>query len=75
MHLVDGGFASEFRRSGLTVGDAALEFGCSERQVHRYLAGECPVPKLVAESRLRPKTRAASRRLFPSMNTKRRTAA
>lgn len=49
MHLVDSEFAAAFRQAGLSPAEAAIEFGCSERQVQRYLSGESPVPKLVAE--------------------------
>jgi len=48
MHGTDGDFATDFRRAGLTTAEAAAEFGVSERQVLRYLAGECPVPRLTA---------------------------
>lgn len=34
-------------RSGRTVRGAAKEMGIHERTLHRYLAGEAPVPKLV----------------------------
>ena len=42
-------FADDFARAGLTVERVAGEFGTSPRQVRRYLAGECDVPKLAAE--------------------------
>ena len=42
-------FSAEFTRSGLSLTEAAEELGVSERQIHRYLSGESPVPKLVHE--------------------------
>jgi DNA (cytosine-5)-methyltransferase 1 len=42
-------FAAEFLRSGLSLGEAEEALGVSERQIHRYLSGECPPPKLVDE--------------------------
>jgi len=47
MRLIDTGFATEFSRSGLTMEEAEQELGLSERQIHRYLNGQCHVPKLV----------------------------
>lgn len=49
MHVIEGGFGADFRRSGLTLAEAEQELGVSERQIHRYLVGESAVPKLVAE--------------------------
>lgn len=49
MKLVDRGFADEFRRSGLTVGEAAVELGLCVRQIQRYIGGESEVPKLVRD--------------------------
>ena len=49
MHAVAGEFGAEFHRSGLGMEDAAAELGITERQIRRYLAGECRVPKLVRE--------------------------
>lgn len=43
------GFAADFRKSGLSLEEAAEELGTSDRQVRRYIADESPVPKLVAE--------------------------
>src|SRR3546814_9607354 len=42
-------FGDQFRRSGLTISEAETELGLSERQIKRYLAGDCAVPKLVAD--------------------------
>jgi DNA (cytosine-5)-methyltransferase 1 len=42
-------FSAAFARSGLSIAEAEDRLGVSERQIHRYLAGECPVPKLVDE--------------------------
>ena len=42
-------FAAAFARTGLTLTEAEDRLGISERQIHRYLNGECPVPKLVDE--------------------------
>jgi DNA (cytosine-5)-methyltransferase 1 len=42
-------FSAAFARSGLTLAEAEDCLGVSERQIHRYIAGESPVPKLVDE--------------------------
>jgi DNA (cytosine-5)-methyltransferase 1 len=42
-------FTAEFARSGLTLGEAQEELGLSERQIQRYLSGDCAVPKLVQD--------------------------
>ena len=42
-------FSAVFARSGLSVPEAEERLGISERQIHRYLSSECPVPKLVDE--------------------------
>lgn len=47
-----GGFAADFSRSGLSMENAETELGLTERQIRRYLSGECKVPKLV-EDRVR----------------------
>jgi DNA (cytosine-5)-methyltransferase 1 len=57
MHEVTGEFAAEFHRSGLTIEEAEEELGVTERQIRRYLAGECRIPKLVQE-RVRELARA-----------------
>ena len=49
MHDLTSGFTAAFRRSGLSLEEAEVEFGVSARTVSRYLTGETPVPKLVAE--------------------------
>lgn len=49
MKLLDADFAADFRRSGLTLGEAEGELGLRERQIQRYIAGESEVPKLVRE--------------------------
>lgn len=49
MHHATGDFAAEFHRSGLGIEEAEDELGVTERQIRRYLAGECKVPKLVRE--------------------------
>jgi len=49
MHEVTGEFAAEFHRSGLSMAEAEEILGKDERQIRRYLAGECSVPKLVRE--------------------------
>lgn len=55
-------FSAVFARSGLSVAEAEDRLGISERQIHRYLAGECPVPKLVDEKvREIAKARSADR--------------
>lgn len=46
--LIDA-FTADFRRSGLTATEAAVELGLSERQIKRYLSGTCRVPKLVRD--------------------------
>ncbi len=60
--MYDGDFGSDIRRSGLTMAEAGQELGVSERQIQRYISGECAVPKLVGE-RVREvaASRAASR--------------
>ena len=42
-------FAIDFVKAGLEPDALAEEFGQSVRQIKRYIAGECAVPKLVAE--------------------------
>ena len=42
-------FATDLNKAGLDPDTAAQELGLSARQVKRYLAGECDVPKLVRE--------------------------
>ena len=49
MHAVAGDFAAQFHRSGLSIEEAERELGKTERQIRRYLAAECRVPKLVHE--------------------------
>jgi DNA (cytosine-5)-methyltransferase 1 len=49
MQAIDGDFAADFRRSGLSLKEAEEELGLSERHIQRYLTGECSVPKLVSE--------------------------
>jgi DNA (cytosine-5)-methyltransferase 1 len=46
---LDTAFAADFRRSGLTLPEAAAELGVRERQIQRYVVGECEVPKLVRD--------------------------
>lgn len=57
MKAVESGFGTAFMKSGLSLGEAKEELGLSERQISRYLSGECPVPKLV-EERVREIARA-----------------
>ncbi|MGN3973647.1 DNA (cytosine-5-)-methyltransferase [Tsuneonella sp. SYSU-LHT278] len=49
MHEVAGEFAAEFHRTGLSIEEAVGELGVTERQIRRYLAAECRIPKLVRE--------------------------
>lgn len=42
-------FAADLHKAGLDPDTAADELGLSPRQVKRYIAGECEVPKLVRE--------------------------
>lgn len=42
-------FAADLHKAGLDPYTAANELGLSQRQVKRYIAGECEVPKLVRE--------------------------
>lgn len=42
-------FSAAFARSGMSMTEAEQRLGVSERQIHRYLSGECPPPKLVDE--------------------------
>ncbi len=49
MQVVNVDFGEDFRRSGLTLAEAEAELGLSERQIKRYLAGDCAVPKLVQD--------------------------
>ena len=44
-----GSFSAFFRQAGLSLDDAHVLLGTSERQLRRYLAGEVPVPKLKLE--------------------------
>ncbi len=50
-------FFSNFAKAGFEPEELVEEFGQSARQIRRYLAGECKVPKLVAE-RMRELARA-----------------
>ena len=52
-------FATDLNKAGLDPDTAAQELGLSARQVKRYLAGDCDVPKLVRE---RIRDLAAARR-------------
>jgi DNA (cytosine-5)-methyltransferase 1 len=52
-------FATDFEKAGLDPDAASEELGLSSRQIKRYLAGDCDVPKLVRE---RVRELAASRR-------------
>ena len=49
MDLEKNSFARDFTMAGLDADELAGEFGQSVRQIKRYLAGECQVPKLVLE--------------------------
>ncbi|HEY0012118.1 MAG TPA: DNA (cytosine-5-)-methyltransferase [Allosphingosinicella sp.] len=49
MHQLIDAFTADFRRSGLTTAQAAIELGLSERQIKRYISGSSRVPKLVRE--------------------------
>lgn len=49
MRNVTGDFAVEFHRSGLSMEEARERLGVTERQIRRYLSGECRVPRLVRE--------------------------
>lgn len=42
-------FGHDLTRSGLSLAEAEQELGISERQIQRYITGECPVPKLIGE--------------------------
>ena len=42
-------FATDLDKAGLDPDTAAQELGLSARQVKRYVAGDCDVPKLVRE--------------------------
>ena len=45
----DSSFSAFFRQAGLSLDDAHVLLGTSERQLRRYLAGELAVPKLKLE--------------------------
>jgi DNA (cytosine-5)-methyltransferase 1 len=49
MWAIGGSFAEAFERSGLSMRQAVDELGVSERQIKRYIAGGCRIPKLVVE--------------------------
>jgi DNA (cytosine-5)-methyltransferase 1 len=49
MWAIGDSFAQDFERSRLSMQDAAGELGVSERQIKRYIAGGCRIPKLIAE--------------------------
>ena len=57
MDMHDNSFAQDFAKAGIKPEVLAEEFGQSVRQIKRYIAGECSVPKLAAE-RLRELARA-----------------
>ncbi len=57
------------------TGSSAPSLGFATGAVRVYPGGSENRHIFSTVSRLRPKTRAASRRLWPSTNTKRRTAA
>lgn len=42
-------FTAAFARCGMSIPEAEQRLGVSERQIHRYLSGECKPPKLVDE--------------------------
>jgi DNA (cytosine-5)-methyltransferase 1 len=42
-------FSAAFARSGMSMTEAEQRLGVSERQIHRYLSGEYPPPKLLDE--------------------------
>lgn len=42
-------FSAAFARSAMSVAEAEERLGVSERQIHRYISGECSPPKLVNE--------------------------
>jgi len=67
MGLQTNSFAQDFAKAGLNVDDLASEFGQSSRQIRRYIAGDCPVPKLVVE-RMRDlaRAKASAQELEPS---------
>jgi DNA (cytosine-5)-methyltransferase 1 len=49
MWSIGGSFEEEFARSGLSMEEAVREFGVSDRQIKRYIGGDCRIPKLVFE--------------------------
>jgi DNA (cytosine-5)-methyltransferase 1 len=49
MHDLTSGFGAEFRRSGLTIGEAEAELGLSQRHIKRYISGDTQAPKLVMD--------------------------
>lgn len=55
-------FVTDLHRAGLDPATAAEELGVSSRQVKRYIAGDCDIPKLVRE---RVRYLAAARRSVP----------
>ena len=55
-------FSAAFARTGMSTSEAEQRLGVSERQIHRYLSGECSPPKLVDEKvREIAKARSADR--------------
>lgn len=44
-----GGFGADLSRSGLSMSEAEEELGLTERQIRRYISGDCRVPKLVGK--------------------------
>lgn len=57
MDAPEESFAQDFAKAGIDPGALAKEFGQSVRQIKRYIAGDCRVPKLTAE-RMRELARA-----------------
>jgi DNA (cytosine-5)-methyltransferase 1 len=70
MWAIGDSFAQDLERSGLSMDEAAEELGVSERQIKRYIAGDCRIPKLTAE-RIRELARQRSERVSakPSRQT------
>ena len=57
MNTQENNFAYDFEKSGVELDDLADELGQSVRQIKRYIAGDCSVPKL-ASKKMRELARA-----------------
>lgn len=63
MSAQENSFAHDFEKAGVELDELAETLGQSTRQIKRYIAGDCSVPKLVAD-----KMRELARARAPEVN-------